>query len=106
MSIYVDTLRYGDETYTGLELEACIDDQNDMSVTLYDPEDEYPFAVMSVRLPQQPADGCFWLKDWSENDEIARQLIDEGYIELTGATVRTGFVVAKEARLIPDKEGS
>lgn len=42
---------------------------------------------------------CIWLKDWSENEEIARFLLDENYLELTGKRIPQAFVVYKEARI-------
>jgi hypothetical protein len=45
-------------------------------------------------------EGCFWLKDWSENEEIAKHLLAEGLVELTGREIPAGFVTYKEAKLI------
>jgi hypothetical protein len=43
--------------------------------------------------------GCIWLKDWSENVDIAQFLIEEGYVELTGKQIPQQFVTYKEARI-------
>jgi hypothetical protein len=59
------------------------------------------YATVSVNIPEElPSAGCFWLKDWSENEEIAAALLAQGVIALTGRVCRTGFVTAKEARLL------
>lgn len=44
-------------------------------------------------------EGCVWLKDWSENEEIAKFLVKEGYFEFTGREIPQNFVVYKEARI-------
>jgi hypothetical protein len=47
--------------------------------------------------------GCFWLKDWSENEDIAKFLLAEGYVKLTGREIPyAGFVTYKEAKLIKE----
>lgn len=63
--------------------------------------EEGPYATVSVNLPEPPAAGCFWLKNWSENEGVAQALLDQGFIELTGNEQATGFVTAPEARLTP-----
>jgi hypothetical protein len=63
-------------------------------------EDGSPYATLSVNMDGHlPNPGCFWMKDWSENEVLARSVMDAGLVELTGRTLATGFVVAKEARL-------
>lgn len=57
-------------------------------------------ARITVALPLPPAEGCIWVKDWSENEGLARQLVAEGLIELTGRFQPSGFVNALEARPI------
>lgn len=47
-----------------------------------------------------PDKGCILLKDWSENEGIADCLVKEGIVELTGRQFSTGFVFAKEAKLL------
>jgi hypothetical protein len=71
-----------------------------LAVLLKDDRTAQPYATLSVKLAQaDPEPGCFWLKDWSENEPIAKHMLDRGLLELTGRTCITGFVVAKEARL-------
>lgn len=59
-----------------------------------------PYATLSVNLPQPPAPNCFWLKDWSENEDVALAALAAGVVELTGRRQQSGFVEAKEARLV------
>jgi hypothetical protein len=43
--------------------------------------------------------GCIWLKDWSENKDLAEFLIQENYVEFTGKQIPQQFVVYKEFRI-------
>lgn len=53
-------------------------------------------CTASVNIPEAPCgpNQCF-IKDWSENEGIAKVLEDAGIIKPTGISVETGFVVAK-----------
>lgn len=42
--------------------------------------------------------GCIWLKDWSENEDLAAFLIAEGYFEFTGKEIPSQYVTYKEAK--------
>lgn len=65
----------------------------------------HPFAVLSFNASDEagetlyPEEGCIWLKDWAENAEIAKFLLDNGYVSLTGKQIPAGFVVYKEAKV-------
>lgn len=67
--------------------------------------DHEPFAVLSFNASDEngytihPDKGCIWLKDWSENAELAKFLLDNGYVSLTGKQIPAGFVVYKEAKV-------
>lgn len=64
-----------------------------------------PYCTLSVNMDlNPPAEGCFWLKDWSENELIAEWFIKEGLIEPTGVAIKTGFVTAREVRITPKLE--
>lgn len=64
-------------------------------------EDGAPYARLSVNLEEeQPSPGHFWLKDWSENEPVAKAALEAKVIALTGRMARTGFVAAKEAKLL------
>ena len=71
---------------------------NGASAVFVECEDGEPYAILSCNLEAKPANGCFWLKDWSENEPIAKALLKSGVIELTGRAVSSGFVLVKEAR--------
>lgn len=63
--------------------------------------DEGLIATATVFLAGQPAaEGCVWIKDWSENSGMLATLIAAGVIEPTGRTAASGFVVAHEGRLL------
>jgi len=57
-------------------------------------------AVATVRLHEQPAEGCVWIKDWSENSGIFSSLIAAGVIWPTGRTAEAGYAVAHEGRVL------
>lgn len=63
-----------------------------------------PYCTLSVNLDTPPSEGCFYLKDWSENEEIAQWFLREGLIEMTGAFKLTGHVEAHEVRITPKLE--
>jgi hypothetical protein len=49
-------------------------------------DDGSPFATLSVNLPESdtlPKDQ-FFVKDWSENEGLANQLLEQGEIKLVG----------------------
>jgi hypothetical protein len=68
------------------------------AVVLNDSEG-YLFCTLSVNLESMPNQDCFWLKDWSENEEIAEYMVSKKIVKLTGRTKATGYVIAKEAIL-------
>lgn len=53
-------------------------------------------ATVTVNLP--PSEGCVWVKTWSEG--IFEEMVARGLLEETGRTMPTGYVAAREARLI------
>ena len=66
-------------------------------------EDGIPYATLThfagdntMTIPASK--GCFWLRNWSENEEIAQFLIDKGIMEYTGNEVPLQFVTYKEAK--------
>ena len=65
-----------------------------------------PFATLSVNFPGAflPAD-CFWLKDWSENQDLASALIESGLVEPAEelGQVDNGYVTAQAYRLRPQE---
>ena len=77
-------------------------DNNALSVQLMSPM-EGPYAVVSVNLPESKllAPDEFFMKAWSENQEIAEQLIEKGIVQPTGKQVQTGYVNARSYKLNP-----
>jgi len=64
------------------------------------PEDD-PLGVATVNLiGSPPAEGCVWIKDWSENEGVLVSLVMAGVIARTGRTATTGYVIAHEAQLL------
>ena len=59
-----------------------------------------PMFKATVALNEKPADGCVFLKGWSENEGIPEALVKAGVVELTGGGVSTGFCLAIEAKLL------
>lgn len=61
-----------------------------------------PYATISVNIPDAAPlpKGQFYLKNWSENEEIAQAMIAEGIIEAVTPPVsaRSGFVTANAYR--------
>lgn len=61
------------------------------------------WATLSVNIPASAhllEDREFFLKDWSENAELVREMLAAGMIEIVpGKSARTGLVSARVARL-------
>lgn len=61
-----------------------------------------PYTTVSVNLQgNPPAEGCFWIKDYSEHQGLADALLSAQVILLTGRVTGVGFGTAVEARLHP-----
>ncbi|KAB1661679.1 hypothetical protein F8O07_07175 [Pseudoclavibacter sp. CFCC 13796] len=68
------------------------------SVVLWNDEGE--IADISVNIPgATPAEGCIFVKNWSENAGMLESLESAGIGTRTGRYVETGFVSAPELRL-------
>ncbi len=59
-----------------------------------------PQFTATVALDELPAEGCVFLKGWSENEGIPEALVKAGIVELTGRTVPTGYCEAIEAKML------
>ena len=59
-----------------------------------------PQFTATVALDELPAEGCVFLKGWSENEGIPEALVKAGVVELTGRTFPTGYCEAIEAKLL------
>ena len=63
---------------------------NNLFVFLTD-EQSFPIAKLSINCPEYSLrEGEFVLKNYSENIEISKHLINDGIIELTGKNVKIG----------------
>ena len=63
-------------------------------------EDQQVYTVCLAHDPAPTGKDIVWLKDWSENEGVPEALVKAGIVELTGAHWPTGYVSAKEARLL------
>ena len=64
-----------------------------------------PLFTATVTIPsEKPINGFVFLKDWSENEGIAQELVKAGIVELTNKRIPVGFCEALEARLITNSE--
>ena len=70
------------------------------AILLVDPKTGEKLLTATVNLPVAPAEGCVWLKTWSENQGLVDNLIKAGIISLTGAVAHTGYACALEGRLL------
>ena len=58
-------------------------------------------AVVSENIPgYTPAEGCIFVKDYSENTGVLSALIDAGVLVPTGRAVVSGYVGLPEARVV------
>src|SRR6478752_6039555 len=61
-----------------------------------------PLCKATVNLTaydEMPAEGCVWIKDWSENDGVLKVLTDLKIVEETGRTAIAGYALAYEAKI-------
>jgi len=59
-----------------------------------------PMFKATVALNEKPAEGCVFLKGWSENEGIPEALVKAGIVRLTGRKVKAGYCEAIEAELL------
>jgi len=71
-----------------------------LALTLTEADGE-PLATATVYMRDaEPAQGCVWIKDWSENEGMLGSLVKAGVIEPTGRTTQAGFTIAHEGRVL------
>ena len=75
-----------------------------LAIELVDAKDGEPIARLSTRLDASsrlPAD-CFFMKDWSENQRIATEVIQSGWVKPRPDIPpgRSGFIVADAFELL------
>lgn len=76
------------------------DSSQAITITATTLEGEPQFTATVSIVGELPAEGCVFLKGWSENEGIPEALVKAGVVELTGRKVRVGFSEAIEAKLI------
>ena len=68
-------------------------DNNRVAIELLDSEDESPFCVASVNIPDFEIEkDMVFIKDYSENEGMLKLLVEENIVYDTGETVSSGFV--------------
>jgi len=66
---------------------------NNRTAVIVNDSDGQQYAVLSVNIPEADLeDGEFIVKNYSENQDIARSVFKTGWFVDTGKKVRTGFV--------------
>lgn len=66
------------------------------AIQLIDPMDGEPITTLTVNLPEEPLKpGEFFIKGWSENEEICGDCRRSGLFHDTGRRVQTGWVQAE-----------
>lgn len=91
--------------YIGVRLEFGKYAEGDsLAVSLVDEnadELDVPITRLSVNIPRFKLtdEDCILVKDYSENEGLAEQMVDLGLIEPTGRLCASGFVVLHEYRL-------
>lgn len=72
----------------------------DIALRLYDWEMGEVLTTITVNLVHSPpADGCFWIKSWGENEGLAMFLGKTGLVEYTGEVQKVSqYAEAIEAR--------
>lgn len=73
-----------------------------LAVQLMSPT-EGPYATVSTNMADSGdlPDNEFFMKDWSENQEVAEQLIEKSIVLPTGKQSASGFVIAKSYKINP-----
>ena len=107
-----DSIRLGGIDYAGpieVDLTNYLDggrgpDASALAVVLYTHEDGYPELLAKVTVNMAgmgsfPAQGCVFVKDYSENEGMLKAFVDKGWMQSTGRTVKSGWSTVTEAKL-------
>ena len=86
-------------TYEGVVLSRETYGDGSLALTLNDKHDE-PVATVSAWLPVPPAEGCVWVKNYSENAGVLEALLEAGLVDVTGRFQVSGFAVLHEAQVL------
>lgn len=64
-----------------------------LAITFEDYNTGEPFGTATINMPDAHLnDGEFFIKTWSENEQLAEALIKQGWIKSTGRDVVSGYV--------------
>lgn len=93
------TTKYGHYEHVSLTSPGRYGDGTPAYVLIGSP-DGYPeeIARITVAMQLKPAEGCFWVKTWSENEGLLEELERLGLVERTGRFQPAGFANAIEVR--------
>lgn len=99
-SIVLSGIRYEGPITVFLDRYLSVD--GNIAIRLDTEEGGWSERLASVTInifAEDPAPGCIWVKNWSENEGMLDALTEAGWLEGTGRTTRSGFVTVPEARL-------
>jgi hypothetical protein len=72
-----------------------------IAIVLHPPGDPDEGSMATVYMNgQPPAEGCVWIKDYSENEGVLQALTDAGVIKPTSRTTQAGYAIVHEAALL------
>ncbi|QGZ16747.1 hypothetical protein PBI_DEWDROP_100 [Microbacterium phage Dewdrop] len=109
MSLTFDTIRLAGIDYAGpieVQLTSYLDaNAGSPAIVLITHEEGFPDLLSKVTLNMAgtgsfPAEGCVFVKDYSEGEGMLQAFVDKGWMQPTGRTVRSGWVTVPEAKLI------
>lgn len=99
----IGTIKMGGTTWRDVTMTTEVYEAGGVALQLYTTDDLYEELLCTATVyleGQPPADGCVWIKNYSENEGLDQELVRLGIVELTGRTARTGWVEVPEARLL------
>jgi len=103
-----DSIQLAGITYNGpieVQLSQYLDGgPNGVAIVLVTYEEGYPDLLSKVTLNMAgvgsfPAEGCVFVKDYSEGAGTVKAFVDKGWMKPTGRTVKSGWVTVPELKL-------
>lgn len=101
---YLDSITFNGNTYAYVAIELDVYIFGGHALSMLTEYGELLARVSAFVEDDPPDEGCIWVKNYSENSGIQEALCAAGILELTGRTVKTGFVELQEGRIV-DIEG-
>lgn len=100
----IDSITIGETVWTDVEVEFAEYASGGLTaIELWTNEDGWrePLATVTVNIVSDPpAEGCVWVKDYSENAGMLLEMVRLGILEPTGRYTQAGFVSVPEARIL------